>query len=497
MITMLGNAATDGSFCSLAGIMELIQNNIWLEILVKLAIIGTVYTGGISLIAMFSIWWERKVAGHIQGRLGPMHTGGWHGWSQSLADGVKLFQKEDLIPDGADAFLYRIAPYIAFAPIFAAFVALPFGPQLCFEGTLNNGLLYILAVLAIEVMAVILAGWGSNSKWAIYGAMREACQMVSYEVPLGLSLICAILAAGTLNLVELGYLQGGGMQDWFVFHNPFLFFAFILYFIASLASCKRAPFDLPESESELVAGFHTEYSGLRFSFFFFAEYAGMFVVGVISTFTFLGGWNSPLGALDPIYWDLNYNPIFAAQAYGNGSISAATGLTGIADAINAASGATGDNALTAGQLAIVNAYCFGWVIIKTFSLIFIQMWLRWTLPRIRVDQVMYTCIKVLLPMSLVALLGTAFWIALVPPSTIDAGLGFEAATGANWAHILGHTSGLQLVMQFLLMFLGLGILGAAGLVVLYAKITAPKHPPQSFFKELPVGNKVSWVSSQS
>ncbi len=495
MITMLGNAATDGSLSSLAGIMELIQNNIWLEILVKLTIIGTVYTGGISLIAMFSIWWERKVAGHIQGRLGPMHTGGWHGWSQSLADGVKLFQKEDLIPDGADKMLYRIAPYIAFAPIFAAFVALPFGPQLCFEGTLNNGLLYILAVLAIEVMAVILAGWGSNSKWAIYGAMREACQMVSYEVPLGLSLICAILAAGTLNLVELGYLQGGGMQDWFVFHNPFLFFAFILYFIASLASCKRAPFDLPESESELVAGFHTEYSGLRFSFFFFAEYAGMFVVGVISTFTFLGGWNSPLGAWDPIFMEFNYDSVAAGMAYASGAIANADGLQGICDAINAASGATGDQAITVGQLCLANLWAFMMVIGKTFFLIFIQMWLRWTLPRIRVDQVMYTCIKVLLPMSLVALLGTAFWIFLVPEYVAPSG--FVPATQANWDHLVSQTGTLQLTMQFVLMFLGLGILGAAGLVVLYAKITAPKHPPQSFFKELPVGNKVSWVSSQS
>lgn len=493
MITMLGNVAAENSTYSIAGIIDLVQHNIWLTILVKLAIIGTVYTGGISLIAMFSIWWERKVAGHIQGRLGPMHTGMWHGWSQSLADGIKLFQKEDLIPDGADKMLYRIAPYIAFAPIFAAFVALPFGPQLCFEGSFNNGLLYILAVLAVEVMAVILAGWGSNSKWAIYGAMREACQMVSYEVPLGLSLICAVLAAGTLNMVELGYLQGGGMQDWFVFHNPFLFFAFFLYFVASLASCKRAPFDLPESESELVAGFHTEYSGLRFSFFFFAEYAGMFVVGVVSTFTFLGGWNSPLGAFDPIYVDLNYNPIMAGIAYANGSMDAASGLTGMADAINTASGATGDHAITAGQLGLVNLYCMGWVLIKTFGLIFVQMWLRWTLPRIRVDQVMYTCIKVLLPMSLIALVGTAFWVALVPQADAI----HKVTSLANWGHLDGDTSGLQLITQIVLLLVGLGILGAIKLVVLYAFLTRDKHPRKSFFeKDMPVGNKIAWVHPQ-
>ncbi|MBL4699683.1 MAG: NADH-quinone oxidoreductase subunit NuoH [Phycisphaeraceae bacterium] len=492
MITMLGNAAIEGSTYSITGIIDLIQNNIWLTILVKLAVIGSVFLSGVSLIAMFSIWWERKVAGHIQGRLGPMHTGKWHGWSQSLADGIKLIQKEDLIPEGADKLLFRIAPYIAFAPVFAAFVALPFGPQLCFDGSFNNGLLYILAVMAIEVMAVILAGWGSNSKWAIYGAMREACQMVSYEVPLGLSLICAILVAGTLNMVELGYLQGGGMHDWLVFHNPFLTFAFCLFFVASLASCKRAPFDLPESESELVAGFHTEYSGLRFSFFFFAEYAGMFVIGVISAFTFLGGWNSPLGGLDPIYMDLNYNPIAAGMAYASGALGNASGLTGMADAINVHSGATGENAITAGQLAIVNLYSLGWVLLKTFGLIFVQIWIRWTLPRIRIDQVMYTCVKVLLPMSLVALIGNALWIALVPQAPTQAGL-----NGANWGHLAGTETGLQGLTQVVLLLMGLALLASLVLIVAYAWITRDKHPRKSFFdKDMPVGNKIAWMSTQ-
>jgi NADH-quinone oxidoreductase subunit H len=492
MMTMLGNVAAESSNYSLAGLVELVQGNIWLMILVKLAIIGTVYTGGISFIAMFSIWGERKVAGHIQGRLGPMHTGMWHGWSQSLADGVKLFQKEDLIPDGADALLFRVAPYIAFAPIFAAFVALPFGPQLCFESGLNNGLLYILAVLAVEVMAVILAGWGSNSKWAIYGAMREACQMVSYEVPLGLSIICAILVAGTLNMVDLGYLQGGGPQDWLVFHNPFLLFAFCLYFVASLASCKRAPFDLPESESELVAGFHTEYSGLRFSFFFFAEYAGMFVVGVISTFTFLGGWNSLFGQFDPVFHEVNYDAVAAGAAYASGAIGQAHSLQGICDAINAASGATGNHAITVGQLIVANLWGMGWVLAKTFGLIFVQMWLRWTLPRIRVDQVMYTCIKVLLPMSLIALIGTALWVALVPQAPTAAGF-----NGANWGHLVGTETGLQMVTQFALMLVGFAVLGCMAMVILYAKFTGSRHPRQSFFnKAMPVGNKVSWMSTQ-
>ena len=257
------------------------EHAIWIVVAIKVAIVGATFLPAISLIAMFSIWWERKVAGHIQSRVGPMHVGGWHGWAQSLADGIKLILKEDLMPRDADSFLFRLAPYLAFGPVFAAFLALPFGPQLVFESALSIGVLYVLAILSIEVMGTILAGWGSASKWSIYGAMREACQMVSYEVPLGMSIICVLLVAGTLNMVHLNYLQGGGLGDWFIFHNPFLFCAFGVMFVAMLASNKRAPFDLPESESELVAGFHTEYSGLRFSFFFFAEYAGMFILSAI------------------------------------------------------------------------------------------------------------------------------------------------------------------------------------------------------------------------
>src|SRR5688500_10506610 len=249
-------------------------------ILYSFILVATVFLGGVSLIAMFSIWWERKVAGHIQSRLGPNRVGPI-GLLQSLADGAKLILKEDLIPKSADKLLFRLAPYLAFAPAFAAFLALPFGPNMTFEPRLNVGVFWILAILSVEVMGVILAGWASNNKWAVYGAMREACQMVSYEIPLGLAIVVAVLAAGTLNLVELGHLQGGGIHTWVVFKNPFVFLAFFVYFIASLASNKRAPFDLPESESELVAGYHTEYSGMRFAFFFFAEYAGMFVVAAI------------------------------------------------------------------------------------------------------------------------------------------------------------------------------------------------------------------------
>jgi NADH-quinone oxidoreductase subunit H len=403
-------------------IEQLAGGNIWLMIAIKFGIMLAIFLPAISVIAMFSIWWERKVAGHIQSRVGPMHVGLWHGWAQSLADGIKLILKEDLVPQKADRFLFRFAPYMAFAPVFAAFIAMPFGPQFVFEAGLNIGVLYILAVLSVEVMSTIMAGWGSNSKWSIYGAMREACQMVSYEIPLGISIIIGVLVAGTLNLVELGHLQAGGMFDWFVFHNPFIFCAFLVYFVASLAANKRAPFDLPESESELVAGYLTEYSGLRWSLFFLAEYNAMFIVGGIQAALFLGGWNSPLGTIDPVYNILGYDPVAAGQAYFSGALSDASSFNTKADAINASGEGGG---LTGIGLFIVNCYGVFWFATKAMIVIWLQMWLRWTLPRIRIDQVLYTCVKVLLPASIILLIGTASWIAVVPQP--DAGL----ITGTN------------------------------------------------------------------
>src|SRR5687767_13174908 len=270
------------------------------NLIYSITLVAIVFLPAVMVFAMFAIWWERKVAGHMQSRLGPNRVGPI-GLLQSLADGIKLILKEDLVPDKADGLLFRLAPYLAFAPAFAAFLALPFGPDLTFEPRLNSGVFWILAILSVEVMGVILAGWASNNKWSVYGAMREACQIVSYEIPLGISIIVGIMAAGTLNMVALSHLQGGGLHTWLIYRNPFAFAAFAVYFVASLASNKRAPFDLPESESELVAGFHTEYSGLRFSFFFFAEYAAMFVVAGIQSALFLGGWHDPFGILGYLY----------------------------------------------------------------------------------------------------------------------------------------------------------------------------------------------------
>jgi NADH-quinone oxidoreductase subunit H len=414
-------------------------------------LVAAVFTPGILLFAMFAIWWERKVAGRIQSRPGPNRVGPI-GLLQSLADGIKLILKEDLAPKDSDGWLFRMAPYLAFAPVFAAFLALPFGPNFTFEPRLNSGVFWVLAILSVEVTGVILAGWASNNKWAVYGAMREACQMVSYEIPLGLSIIVGVVAAGTLNLVEMGMAQAGGIHTWFVFKNPFVFCASFVFFIASLAANKRAPFDLPESDSELVAGYHVEYSGMRFAFFFFAEYAAMFVVSGVQVALFLGGWNDPVGLIGKFYAQWIVDP-----------------------------------AAHRGALIALNLIACGMYVGKTLALVYVQMWLRWTLPRPRIDQVLYACVKVLLPGSCVLLLGTALWELLVPGW--DAGglahrplpwFDFGPWSWSEWGR--GGARG-SLVVQIVMALIGLAIIGAVALWVGYAlatrgRVTRRLTPPE-------------------
>ena len=234
--------------------------------------------------------------GRIQDRLGPTRVGGKFGWLQTLADGLKLITKEDLMPEGADEFLFKIAPYVSFCASFAALIALPFaGGDMPFVAQhLNIGVFFIIAVLGLEVFGVILAGYSSASKWSLFGAMREAAQVVSYEVPLGLCAVVPVLIAGSMDLVYIGDSQAGWFTNWFIFHDPFTFIVFWVYFTCATASVNRAPFDLAEAESELVAGFHTEYSGLRWSFFFMAEYGSMMAVSLLASILFLGGWHGPI-----------------------------------------------------------------------------------------------------------------------------------------------------------------------------------------------------------
>lgn len=327
----------------------------------------------ISVWAMFAVWLERKASADFQVRLGPNRVGPF-GLLQSLADGVKLAFKEDLIPKDSDKLLFAIAPAVAFCGAFAAFAALPFAPAIK-AVDVDLGVFFILAVTAIGVIGVLMAGWSSNNKWSLYGAMREAAQLISYEIPSGLALMIPVLVTGSLNLKQIVEFQcapaSGAIADagllylsphgWLAFYSPWTLIAFIVYYVASLAECKRAPFDLPEAESELVSGFHTEYSGMRFSFFFLEEYGMMFVVSAIATAVFLGGWQ-PLPFLS-----LNFG-----------------GLLG-------------------------NLFFFGVFLAKTVFLVWVQVWLRWTLPRLRVDQVMVMGYKYLIPISLFALLMMALY----------------------------------------------------------------------------------------
>ena len=323
---------------------------------------GSILVGFVALSAIFFIWLERKVAGRIQDRLGPTRVGGKFGWLQTLADGLKLLVKEDLIPRDADKMLFRVAPYIAFCGAFGAFIVLPFGNNIVAKN-LDIGAFFILAVMSTEIFGVILAGYGSGSKWSLFGGMREAAQMVSYEVPMALCVIIPVIVAGSMNLNTIAVQQTGVFWNWYVFHDPFTFCAFWTYFTCATASCKRAPFDLAEAESELVAGFHTEYSGLRWSFFFMAEYGAMFAVSGIAILLFLGGWNPGILPFD---------------------LSTALGWPG----------------------NVLNVAVF---IVKAWLLVFVMMWVRWTLPRLRIDQVMMTCLKYLLPISCFLLLGVSVW----------------------------------------------------------------------------------------
>lgn len=322
------------------------------------------------------IWLERKVSGRIQDRLGPTRVGGLFGWLQSLADGIKLVQKEDLCPPAADSMLFRSAPYVVCVASFAAFMVLPFSSGWVAVAA-DCGLFIMLAILSLEVFGIIMAGYASGSKWSLFGGMREAAQMVSYEIPLAICALVPVVAAGSLNLGEIGAMQRGWFGYWFIFHDPFTFIAFFCYFIVATASCKRAPFDLAEAESELVGGFHTEYSGMRWSFFFMGEYASMFAVCGIAAILFLGGWNTGIGPLD--------DALFAARS----------------------AGADGTGSAIVGYLAnVIGAFVFA---TKASLGVFVQVWLRWTLPRLRIDQVMTTCLKYLVPISCFLFLGAIAW----------------------------------------------------------------------------------------
>jgi NADH-quinone oxidoreductase subunit H len=315
----------------------------------------------VAPLAGVTSWLERRVWARMQSRVGPNRVGP-QGVLQWLADGIKNLLKEDLIPAAADKKLFSLAPYVVFMGFLCTFVVIPFGSQLI-VADLDIGILYILAVTSLVVVGILMAGWSSNNKWSLLGGMRSAAQIVSYEIPAGLSVLTIVFVAGTLSMQGMIKAQGWAPWDWFLFHNPFTFAAFFLYFTAALAEGNRTPFDIPEAESELVAGYVTEYSGMRFLFFFFAEWGNLYVIGAVATTLFLGGWQVPPVTNDPIL------------------------------------------------LGVLQFVVF---FIKAYLWVFVAMWVRATLPRVRVDQLMALCWKYMVPLSFMCLMGSAVWMLIWP-----------------------------------------------------------------------------------
>jgi NADH:ubiquinone oxidoreductase subunit H len=307
--------------------------------------------------------WERKIWARMQSRIGPNRVGP-AGWLQWLADGVKMLLKEDTIPTDADAGLFRFAPYVMWMGVFATFVVLPLSAQ-AIVADMNVGLLFLVSITSLTVIGILLGGWTSNSKWSLLGGMRSAAQIVSYELPASMALLQVALLAGTLSPQAIVRAQGGLPWQWFVFANPFAFAAFFIYFIAALAEGNRTPFDLPEAESELVAGFTTEYSGFRYGVFMLAEWTNVYVLAAAASALFLGGWNVPFVAPEVVA----QSPLF--------------GLLGAAI-----------------------------MLAKVVALVFVVIWIRATLPRFRLDQLMALCWKYLVPLSFAAFVLCAGWMWL-------------------------------------------------------------------------------------
>jgi NADH-quinone oxidoreductase subunit H len=336
----------------------------------------------VAPLAGVTSWLERRVWARMQSRVGPNRVGP-QGILQWLADGIKNLLKEDIIPTAADKILFPLAPYIVFVGFLCTFVVIPFGGALI-VADLNIGILYLLAVTSIVVVGILMAGWSSNNKWSLLGGMRSAAQIVSYEIPAGLSVLSIIFVAGTMSTQGIIKAQGWAPWDWFLFYNPFTFVAFFLFFTAALAEGNRTPFDIPEAESELVAGYVTEYSGMRFLFFFFAEWGNLYVIGSVATILFLGGWQVP--------------PVT-------------------------------ENAIVLGVLQ------FGAFFIKAYLWVFVSMWVRATLPRVRVDQLMSLCWKYMVPLSFVCIVGTAAWMVVWPQ-------------GNRWASIAMFIIGTLILVLF-------------------------------------------------
>jgi NADH:ubiquinone oxidoreductase subunit H len=352
----------------------------WLLLIVLFGVIGfALLLGVFAPFAGITSYVERRIAGRIQNRIGPNRVGP-QGFLQWLADGIKTFQKEDIIPPGTSPFLFRTAPYFVMAGVFLTFVHLPFSQALV-VADIDIGVFYILAVTSVVVVGIIAGGWASNNKWSLLGGFRSAAQMISYEIPLALSVLAVATVSGHLSLQRIVEAQGPWPWQWNLCANPALTVGFVIFFIASLAEGNRAPFDLPEAESELVSGYNTEYSGMRFLFFFFAEWGNLYVMGALATLLFLGGWQIP--GVSPLQMEGS----FLLQLIGVGVLVA-----------------------------------------KVFAMVFVIIWVRWTLPRIRIDQMMAMCWQYLIPAGFGVFLVTAAWMVFVPA---------VVQTGVSWLLFAG------------------------------------------------------------
>ncbi|HEY7784290.1 MAG TPA: NADH-quinone oxidoreductase subunit NuoH [Pyrinomonadaceae bacterium] len=371
---------------------ETITHVVWP--LIQIGLVVTLVAGWVA----YATYLERKISAFMPSRLGPMRVGPW-GLLQPIADGLKLLTKEDFIPDKADRWIFFLAPYIAVASAFIVLAVIPFAPDWGVITDVNIALLFVLGISSVGVLALILAGWSSNSKYALLGGLRSSAQMVSYEVAMGLSLIGALMFARTLSLSGVVYAQATD-TIWFVLYQPV---GFLIFLVSGIAENNRAPFDLPEAESELVAGFHTEYSGFRWSLFFMAEYAAMVVVSAVAVTVYLGGW----------YFPFVYR-FTEAQGYHN-------------------------------LYVIVSLLIF---VIKTLVVLYLYFWLRWTLPRFRYDQLMDIGWKWLIPSALINICLTAFAVFLVQ---------FLDGSGINTIDTI--SNGLNLTVRGKVLMIVFGLIG--------------------------------------
>ena len=397
---------------------------------------------------------ERKLAGWTNSRRGPNRVGPY-GLVQFAADGVKLILKEDIIPAEADRTFFRFAPYLVLLGTALSFVVIPFGPRLIISD-LNVGIFYLLATGSFTVVGLIMAGWASNNKWALLGGMRSAAQIVSYEIPNALAILVVVLTAGTMSVQGIIRAQAGGVQHWFLFNSPFCILAFFIYFTTSIAEINRIPFDIPEAESELVAGYNIEYSGMRFGVFFVAEFSNIYVVSSIAVICFLGGWQLPgladaetLGPIGrKVGESLSYPPVLSAlmiamlpciwfawkamRAFSADVLRKSALLPSRLVRMNSELLLLGLLAAFAtlalllhwplrSRLPSIYELVFQYLVpfltffSKAMVIAFVILLWRWTLPRLRVDQLMSVCWKYMIPLGFVCLVGQGFWLCLFNP----------------------------------------------------------------------------------